>query len=81
MHDRVPAVGALPQLTVVQVAEVQADGRMRAGRQRGTYWRGTYRYDRRQDFWRPEDRLLEIGLTGISCEKPTPIAVETQCSR
>lgn len=76
VHDRVPAVRALPQLTIVQVAEVQADGRIRAGDQRGTYG-----YDRRQHFWRPEDRLLKIGLTGISCEKPTPIAVETRYSR
>src|SRR5947207_5750149 len=36
VHDRVPAVRALPQLTIVQVAEVQADGRIRAGDQRGT---------------------------------------------
>lgn len=63
----VPAVGALPQLGFAQVAEVQADPRMRADKRRWPHGN-----NRRQNLWRPEDGLFEIGLIGISCERPTP---------
>jgi len=63
----VPAVRAFPQLGFVQVAEVQADPRMRADKRRWPHGN-----NRRQNLWRPEDGLFEIGLIGISCEKPTP---------
>ena len=76
MHHGVPAVRALTQRTVVQVAKVQVDARMRADDQRRTDW-----YDRHQDFGRPEDSLLKIGLTRISCEKPTPNSGGTQSPR
>ena len=72
----VPAVRALPQLGFVQVAEVQADSRMRADK--GRWPHGN---NRRQNLWRPEDGLFEIGLIGISCEKPIPNAAEIQLLR
>src|SRR5215813_9884928 len=76
MQHGVPAVGALAQLRLIQVAEVKTNVRMRA-RQQG----GAHGDDRRQNLRRPEYGLLEEGLIGISCEKPTPSAVEVLHSR
>lgn len=64
---RMPTVRALPELALVQVAEIQADVRVRADERRGPY-----RNDRRQSLRRPEDRLLNERLIRIGCEKPTP---------
>jgi hypothetical protein len=69
----VPTVRGLAQLTVDQVAEVQADMRIRAHQQCRTHW-----YDCRQNLRRPEDGLFQEGLIGISCEKPTPSDRETR---
>ena len=71
MQHGVPTVRALTQLPLVQVAEVQADPRMRADKRRWPHGN-----NRRQNLWRPEDGLFEIGLIGISCEKPTPNGAE-----
>src|SRR5262249_3962657 len=71
MQDGMPAVGALAQLALAQVAEVQTNVRMRAHQRGGPH--GDYR---RQNLRRPEYGLLDEGLIGISCEKPTPSAAE-----
>jgi hypothetical protein len=63
----VPTIRGLAQLTFIEVAEIQADMRIRSHQQRRPH-----RYNRRQSLRRPEDGLLKEGLIGISCEKPTP---------
>ncbi len=68
-HYCVPSVGALPQLTFGQVAEIQGDTRLR-DRQRYR----PHRNDRRQNLRRPEDGLFEARLVGVSCEKTSPNA-------
>ena len=75
MQHGMPAVGALPQLTIAQVTKIEADMRMRAYEQRRPH-----RNDRHQSFGCPEDRLFNEGAIGVSCEKPTPNAVGTRCS-
>ena len=76
MEHGMSAIGALSQLTGVQIAKIQADLRMRAYEQRRTH-----RDHRRQNLWRPEDSLFKEGSIGISCEKPTPNAAGSRYSR
>ena len=75
MKHGMPAVGALPQLTIAQVTKIEANMRMRAYEQRRPHWN-----HRRQNLWRPENGLFEKGSIGVSCEKPTPNAVGIQYS-
>jgi hypothetical protein len=63
----VPTVGSLPQLTLVQVAEIQADVRVRCHKSRRPY-----RDYRRQNLRCPENGLFQERSIGISYEKPTP---------
>jgi hypothetical protein len=65
----VPAVRALPQLTVGQAVEIQGNTRL-WDRERYR----PHRNDRRQNFRRPEDRLFEAGMAGVSCENTNPSA-------
>ena len=67
----VPAVRALPQLTVGQAVEIQGNTRL-WDRERYR----PHRNDRRQNFRRPEDGLFEAGMGGVSCEKTSPNAGE-----
>jgi hypothetical protein len=53
MEHGMPAVGALPHLTVAQVTKVEADMRMR-----GCEQRRSHRNHRDQGFGRPEDCLF-----------------------
>ena len=69
MHYCVPTVGALPQLTFGQAAEIQGDARLW---NRERY--GPHRNDRRQNLRRPKDDLFEAGMAGVSCEKTSPNA-------
>lgn len=65
----VPAVRALPQLTVGQAVEIQGNMRLR---DRERY--RPHRHDRRQNLRRPEDGLFEAGMAGVSREKTSPNA-------
>ena len=65
----VPTVGALPQLTFGQAAEIEGYARL-WDRERYR----PHRNDRRQNFRRPKDGLFEAGMAGVSCEKTSPNA-------
>ncbi|OPY94428.1 hypothetical protein A5906_14015 [Bradyrhizobium sacchari] len=73
----VPTVRTLPDLVLTQGAEIQAnEASLRVCEQHGAHGN-----DSRQNLRRPEDGLFKVGLTWISCEKPTPNACERQASR
>src|SRR5690242_14850276 len=76
MQYGMPAVGALPQLTIAQAGKIQADLRIRTSEQSGPNWN-----HRRQNLRCPENGLFDKGSIGVSCEKPTPIGVGIRYSR
>jgi hypothetical protein len=76
MQHGMPTVRALSQLAIVQITKIQASMCVRAYEQRRPY-----RNDRDRSLGRPEDGLFGEGQIRVSCEKPTPKAVGTQCQR